>query len=165
MRLVVGVTSLDRHHQVQAFSAGHLGPARQTVAIQEIAKTKSGLDHEGPFDSVPRIEIEDASVGMLNVVHRSVPRMNLDNPKLHDPKQPPKAVNREPCAFAALALNDRELVHGLRNGWKWAAMVERRAVQVADELQWPPAEVFERRPVTSTRRGRHRRAPLASGTS
>ena len=84
---------------------------------------------------------------MLDVVHRGVPRMNFDNTDLHQPNQPFKAVDLTRRAFAALALLDRELVHGVRNGRKWAAMVERRAMHVADELQWPAAEVFERRPV------------------
>src|SRR5436190_545192 len=80
---------------------------------------------------------------MLNIVYGGVPGMHLDGTDLDQAEQPFKIIDPQPGAFAAFTLLHCESMHGRWYLWQWTLMIERDAVNVADELERSPAEIFE----------------------
>jgi hypothetical protein len=72
----------------------HAGPCRpspsasfQSFVLQEQPQLQGGLDHEIPGNAAAGIEIEDELIGMLDIIHRRRPGMDLDHVHLDEPEQ------------------------------------------------------------------------------
>jgi hypothetical protein len=69
-----------RGHDVQAFAAGYFGPACEALILKQVAQNESCFSHKVPDDIRPGIKIEGKLIGLLDIVHGRIPRMQLGDP-------------------------------------------------------------------------------------
>jgi hypothetical protein len=153
----------EGRHQMNALASRQLGSADKAFGVHQVAHTRSGFYHRIPCHSLTSVEVDYDLVGSLDVLDLRILGMQLDGPfrrargTLQYP--PPKAVF--PGRLRAF---DAELVNGLGDVGKRPLVLEGRAVDMTNELQWPRcgSAFFERfaLPALSALRG-IRLKPLA----
>jgi hypothetical protein len=87
MRSVMRHFRPDWHHDVQSLPTRHLGPARKAFIFQNPTELQGSIGHEFPSNAFAGIEIKDEPVGKLDIVNRSVPRMQFNHSNLDETKQ------------------------------------------------------------------------------
>jgi hypothetical protein len=63
---------------VDSLAAGQLGPGIDALLSHEVAHAQRAFDDLIPLDAFTRIEIDHKLIGMLDVLDRGVPGMQLD---------------------------------------------------------------------------------------
>ena len=82
--------------------------------LQEVADEERRVDHAGPFDIRPRIEIKDDPIGPLDVVGPRLPGMNLQHAELHQGQKTLDVFDKEVDRLCALRWILIRLTHGGR---------------------------------------------------
>jgi hypothetical protein len=81
-----------------------------TLTLKQLAQFQRGILHEGPSDAFSRIEVDDQPIGMLDIVDRRIPGMQLDGADFHQADEACQIVDPQPNAFASFALLHLELM-------------------------------------------------------
>src|SRR5690348_3770410 len=136
--------SMQRHHQVQPFSACQFGPALMALIVKQAFEVECGLHHEIPGCSWTWIKIEHQPIGMLDVINRCRPRMQLDRVHRHKPEQSLDIIHPHAHALAALSLLDAELMHAIRDQGQSALVIKRRTMRMPHQLKRTVAEETKR---------------------
>jgi hypothetical protein len=131
----MGELSWEWRHQMQAFAAGDFRPRIETFVFEKLAHAHCRLNDKIPRNALAGIEIEHQDVCVLNIIYSGRPGVHFHHVHFHEPEKSGQAVDPHAYPFAAFALFDAQLVHGIRNRGQRTFMVEDRAARVPHQLQ------------------------------
>src|SRR5262245_9904280 len=107
------MTAIDRQHQMQTFSARRLHETLQSEFLQEFPDLARTADDGGPGEVFGRIEIEDESIRLLELVGARPPGMNLERANLSQRDQAGHVINHD-IRLRFFLFTNRNLPQGLR---------------------------------------------------
>ncbi len=127
---------------MQALAAGGLDPGFQLETAQRIAHLESRFHDLGEAERGIRIQIDHEPVGVIGVVHRGAPPVQLDGVELHQLDEPDDVVDEQNLVSASAAL-EHMLAHAGHGVLLEEALV-RAAVGTSHERERPVREIRHR---------------------
>ena len=121
---------------MQTLAAGCLDEAHKIEALEVIAHVDRTLNDSVPADALSRIEVKDEAIGLLRILQRGAPWMDLENAGLHQSEKASQVLDRDGLVIAHADPLDQILIEA-RPGVLLEKALLLRPAWAAQERQRP----------------------------